>query len=527
MDTTLPAPAVAGAPDKGTHDASGLAAASTRRFVRGSTLLLVGRFVSLFLNFAVQVLAVRYLSKEHYGAFAYAIGVATLGSTAVLVGLSKSLPCLVPAYQERNDQARTFGSIVLATGTIWGLGLALMVGLYFGQNVVASRAHLDRESLSLLLVLIALAPLEAFDNLLQQLVAIFCSPRAIFFRRQVLGPSIKLGAVGLVVLLGGDVYMLAYGYLAGSIIGVTLYVTMLVRVWRRQGLLGYLRPGTFRLPVREVFGFSLPLLSTELSFALRTSLVIIMLEYFRGAASVAEYRAVFAVAGLNLVVFQAFGFLFVPLAARLHARNEHEAVGELYWLTSLWIAILTFPVFVVTCLLAPSVTVLLFGQRYAQAASLLAILAIGHYVNAALGFNAATLRVHGKIRIILVSDTATAALSVVLGLVLIRRYGALGAALATTGTLILQNVFNQWGLSMGRTGIRMFAWPFLRVYLLVAASTVVVVGTQWLLAPPPYVPALMALMACVFVVRISRASIDPTATFPELRRFPMVRWLLG
>lgn len=505
---------------------SAFAAAGTRRLVRGSTLLLVGRFVSVFLNFAVQVLTVRYLAKEAYGAFAYGLGVATLGTSIALMGLSKSIPCLVPMYQERNDQGRTFGSIVLATGTIWGLGLVLVLGTYLGQGVIASRGHVDAQALSLLLVLIAIAPIDAFDNFLQQLAAVFCPPRTIFFRRQVLGPSLKLAAIALVTLVAGDVYLLAYGYIAGSLIGVTLYVVTLLREWQRKGLLRYLRPGAFVLPVRELFGFSLPMLSTELSFALRGSLVVIMLEYFRDPLAVGEFRAVLPVANMNMVVFQAFGFLFVPLASRLYARRDLGGIDELYWLTSLWIAILTFPVFVVTCFLAPSVTVWLFGQRYAHASTLLGILAVGYYFNAALGFNAATLRVHGKIRIILLCETVTAAVSVVLGLVLVNRYGALGAAIATTATLILQNLLNQFGLWAGGTGIRMFSWPFIRVYLLIAAGAGAAAALQWLWTPPVYVPAVLAMAVCLFVVRVSRRSIDPTATFPELRRLPMLRWLL-
>jgi O-antigen/teichoic acid export membrane protein len=375
-----------------------------------------------------------------------------------------------------------------------------------------------------LLVLVVLAPIDAFDSLLQHLSAIFCSAKAIFFRRQVLGPSIRLAAIVAVAAVAGDAYLLAYGYLAGGLIGIALYIVLLVRQWRRQGLLHHLRPGAFTLPVREVFGFSLPMLSTELSVAFRASFVLILLEYFRNPLAVGEYRAVVPLAGLNMVVFQAFGFLFVPLAARLHARGDVRGVGELYWLTSLWIAILTFPVFVITCFLAPAITVLLFGERYAQSATLLAILAVGHYFNAALGFNAATLRVHGKVRTILASDTLTAVVAIVLGIILVRRYGALGAAVATTATYLLQNVLYQVGLR--GLGIGMFSWPFLRVYVLIAGGALAAAVTQWLFNPPVLVPALLATAVCLIVVRVSRRSIDPTATFPELRRVPMLRWLL-
>ena len=503
------------------------AAAESRRYIRGSSLLLVGRIISVLLNFVVQVVTVRYLSKGDYGAFAYGIGVASLGASVVLLGFGKGIPRLVPIYNERRDYPRAVGAVALASGTIWGLGISLMVALYLFRDAVAGGARVDPGTLSLLLVLIALAPLDAFDNLLQHVVAVFCSPRTIFIRRHLLGPGLKLTAVLLVLLVSGDAYMLAYGYLAGSLIGLSVLVVVLLRSWKKQGLLGYLRPGRWRLPVREVFGFSLPLMSTDLSVALRTSFMVIMLEYFWSPPAVADYRAVLPVATLNMIVFEAFGFLFVPLASRMFARNDIKGIGDLYWRTSLWIAVLTFPVFAATCLLAPTITVLFFGQRYQQAATLLAILAVGHYFNAALGFNAATLRALGKVRIIVLSDAVTAAAAVVLGFVLIRRYGALGAAFATTGTLVLQNVFNHVGLAVGRTGIRLLAWQYVQVYLLIALVSAALGGTQWLLRPPAYVTAVLAAAACLVVIRFSRHSVDPRTNFPELLRIPALRWLLA
>ena len=48
---------------------------ATNRQIRGSSLMLVGRALSMGVNFAVQVLIVRYFAnaKAEYGAFAFAL----------------------------------------------------------------------------------------------------------------------------------------------------------------------------------------------------------------------------------------------------------------------------------------------------------------------------------------------------------------------------------------------------------------------------------------------------------------------
>ena len=516
-------------PTGGAHASpSGTAAPSdARQYLRGSGMLLAGRVVAVVLNTAVQVLTVRYLTKGDYGAFAYALGVVTLGSQVVLLGLGKAIPRLAPVYREQHDYARAFGSIALAAGTVWGLGLSLVLLVHGVQGMLDDIAGADPKSVSLLLVLVALAPVEALDHLLQHVVAVFCGPRPIVLRRQVLGPAFKLATVLVVMLVAGDVYALAYGYLLGGLIGVVLYLSVLVRRWRRDGQLQYLRPGRLDLPVRETFGFSLPLLASELSIILRGSIAILLLEYYMASQEVAEYRAVLPVAGMNMLVAEAFGYLFVPLASRLFARSDHAGVNELYWSASLWIAVLTFPLFALTCVLATEVTVWMFGATYQEAGTLLALLAAAYYFNAALGFNAATLRVYGRLRTIVVNDIIAAACCLIAGVVLIQRYGALGAAISTSGTLVLQNLLNHFGLWATSTGVRLVDTRLLRTYAVIAFLIVTLLAVDWAAAVPTTLDFALAAAASVVVVWVTRPVLKLTQTFPELHRVPVMRWLFS
>jgi O-antigen/teichoic acid export membrane protein len=497
-----------------------------RSYIRGSSLLLGGRGVSILLNIAVQVLTVRYLSKSDYGAFAYALGVVSIGSSAVLLGLGKTIPRFIPIYQERGDYGRVFGTMALAAGTVWGLGLSLVVLLFGLRELLGETVVPDPLTLSLLLVLIALAPIDAFDHLLQNVVAIFARPRTIFLRRQVLGPGLKLAAILVVIGVSGNVYTLAYGYLIGGAVGIWLYLAVLHREWRRQGLLQHLRPRRLDMPAREIFGFSLPLITAELPVVLRGSVALLLLGYFQGADSVAEYRAVYPVARLNLVVFQGFGFLFVPLAARLFAQSDRAGVNDLYWRTSAWVVVLTFPVFALTTSLAGPLTVLMFGSAYANAGLVLAVLALGEYANASLGFNAETLRVYGKVRYAVASNLLMMVIFVFLSALLIPRYAALGAAVAATASVLLHNLGNHAGLWISGTGIRLPDARFLRVFLAAMILFLALVLIHCVARPPLYVGLALTAAASLALLRITRHSMNPHESFPELLRVPLLRRLL-
>jgi O-antigen/teichoic acid export membrane protein len=186
-------------------------------------------------------------------------------------------------------------------------------------------------AISLLLTLVALAPVEAFDALLIQLLATFGGAKAVFLRRHVLGPGLRLTAVSSVVFLQADVHSLALGYLFAGGIGVAVYTSLLVHLFRRQGILSREALRNLEIPFRDILGFSLPLLSTDLFFLVRTALLVLLIEYFHNAEALAEFRAVVPVTRLNILVQVNFAYLFIPMAARLFARGADTAVANMYW----------------------------------------------------------------------------------------------------------------------------------------------------------------------------------------------------
>src|SRR3954462_1795704 len=83
-------------------------AAATRRQIRGSSLLLAGRMLSLAVNFATQVLIVRYLSKADFGAFAYGLSIVSLGESLAVLGLDKAIARFLPIYEEHGAYGKLF-----------------------------------------------------------------------------------------------------------------------------------------------------------------------------------------------------------------------------------------------------------------------------------------------------------------------------------------------------------------------------------------------------------------------------------
>jgi O-antigen/teichoic acid export membrane protein len=506
-------------PSEAAAGRSGRSAKASKKQLRGSSLLLVGRFLSKGVNFAIQVMVVGHLSKSAYGAFTYALSYVELGESLATFGLDRSVTRFAPMYQERRDWGRFFGLLIMVLGIVLGLGVSLALLFRFFDRQLAGSFIDDPLALLLMGILVFMVPVQAFDTLMTGVFAVLASPKAIFFRKYVLAPALRLVVV-LVLMLGGfGAPFLALGYLVAGIVGAAIYAVALYRLMREQRLFAHFDRHALVFPAREVFAFTLPLLSSDLVFVVTHWLDAFLLGYFWGTDGVASLRAVQPAAKLNLLVLASFGLLYTPAAARMFARGEQREVNQLYWSNATWTAVLTFPVFALTFALAGPLTLLLYGERYASSAVILALLSLGYYFSAALGQNGLTLKVFGLVRFVVIINLLSVVVNVAVNLMLIPRYGALGAAVGSCATMIVFNLLKQAGLRMG-TGISLFDRRYVRVYGVIALGTAALLALQAVPQVPPVVDFAFAVVVALAVVGLNRRILDVATTFPELLRVP-------
>ena len=501
-----------------THDEQG----ATRGQIRGSSLFLAGRFLSLGANFVTQVLIVRYLSTVDYGALAYVLATVAFLQLFGTLGLQEAVSRFVPVYRENRDSERLLGTILLAAGAVIITG-ALIVTLARGplSHLIAHESL----TLRLLSILIFLVPVEAADMLLDALFASFTSTRNIFFRKYVLGPGLKLGVAVLLIWRGSTVTFLATGYLCASALGVLTYSWMLVRLLRDQALWQQFTFETIKFPARELLAFIVPGLSAVLATAAINSINMLLLGQMQTLSEVAYYRAAVPVAEMNGVVMASFTLLYTPTAARLFARGNYAGINKLYWQTAAWMSVVAFPIFVSTFSLARPVIRLLYGSRYDRSAFVLALLALGSYFNATLGFNVQTLKVIGRLRYVIVTSLLAALANIALNLFLIPRYGAVGAAVGATMAIVGYNLLLQLGLRQAPE-FKAFDPSYCSIYSVTAVSAVGLLLLQCATSIGLSGALPLAGGVSVLVLLVSKKKLNITATFPELHRLPFMRALL-
>ena len=506
---------------KPTSDSGGIA----RDQIRGSSLFVVGNVVSLAITFLPHLLLVRYLTPEAFGHLTYALSLVAVGRTYAL-GFNEAMSRFVPIYHARRETSKVLGTIVVVFTTT-----LLISGLLIATFAVASGPILalltkGKEPAGLLLILMFLVPLETADLLIMNLFACFARAREIFWGRFILPPVLRVIVITLVVLRHSALPFLAYGYLLAELITVIVFSALIVRELRRQKLL-LLKLSCVILPIREIFGFSVPLMASNIIGLIGTSIPVLLLGYFHPMTTVAYYRVVLPAAVLCSMIPGNFMPLYLPSASRLFAKGDTAAINHLFWETSLWMSVLAFPIFLATACFARPLTIFLYGARYASSAPILAILSLGYFINVIFAFNGVTLKVLGKIRLMVILNLVTPIIIVVFNLLLIPHYGAVGAAVATSAGLIVQNLLRQLGLWRASGGISFFEKRLASFFLVLGSSAISLYLIQLFISNNIYVALTLAVTVSAFVLWLVKKHLRIADTFPEILRLPIVGRLLA
>ncbi len=130
---------------------------------------------------------------------------------------------------------------------------------------------------------------------------------------------------------------------------------------------------------------------------------------------------------------------FAPVFAHAYHTGAHDEMSRTYRAAAGWIVRLAMPAFVVLVVF-PRDILGLFGAEFVVGAVATVILAFGQVVNAATGPIGSVLNMSRHFRLNMADNVAILVANVALNLVLVPRYGFVGAAVAWSLSLAVVNI---------------------------------------------------------------------------------------
>jgi len=410
------------------------------------------RIVNMAVGLATTVLLARIMGAEGYGVYTFALGWVFILGMPLQMGLPTLVMRQVAIYRSNADRGRLRG-IVRWSFRLIGVG-AVLVGLV-GGAVVAYLAAAGQwpTTFSLLLVgsafmlLCLLALLALYRSIISGFENVVVANVPDTLVRPVLFLLAIVAVTPFLVQDAGTVMMLH----AAAALGAALLAWSMAARRLREIKGG--APQHVLIENRVWFASLWPMTIMSGAAMINSRMDIAMLGIITGLTGVAVYDVGTKVAGLMIITQALLNAAIAPRIARIYARGDREKVQALMVqacrLSFIPSAILLVGIWLAGPVLLPA----LLGPGFDEAYAVALIVAVGFLFNTGVGAVGVLLNMSGHERVMAKVVTASAVMNVVINAILIPAYGANGAAVATTLTMLFVQTF-LWWKALALTGIR-------------------------------------------------------------------------
>jgi len=392
--------------------------ASAARDARGVLVNVAGLVAQAALP-AFHVQLARFLGAGGYGLYTWSSSVVDVLSVVTLFGLDQAVIRQVSLRGEGSPRA-----VGTALRVVVLSGLAVFVAIWLGAPAIA--ALQGKPGLIAPLRWLALVPLfyhvSTIFLVATQALAVM---RWAFWARSVVQPLVLLASTGAVLRAGSG----AGGAAAAVVAGMAATAVVSAVAYGRELPLGE----TLRMAVGgrldgETLRVAFPLVFANLLWAILVRVDVFVLGHYRAEAELGAYAACALYAASISQIRSAFDPVTTAGVAPALARGDAAGLSAAVRRQTLWLALVAFPLLVLFAGFGEPLLAV-FGKGFRGAELALAVLAVGHTMNA-LALASFALPLSGNGRYTTYVAAGALAFEVALSLVLVPRYGALGAALA-------------------------------------------------------------------------------------------------
>lgn len=398
---------------------------------QGAIVFLV-RIAGTALMFIFNVIVARLFGAEGTGIYYLALTVITIAAVIGRFGLDNALIRFVATSADQDEWGRVKGVYRQSMTLTAGISLSITAAVFWFAPWLATFIlkepslvlFLRIMSLSITPTSLAFLHAEALKAVEKPVLAAVVQGIGISLLNVLLifPLSQVLGLIGLAVT-----------YLATQSLLLIISRVFWLRVTpKTQGV-----SGTF--DVGLLVKTSWPLLWVAFMGMIMQWTDLLMLNIWVSAAEVGIYGVAVRTAMLTSFIVVAANSIIAPKFAAMYAQNDLAGLEKLAQSATRLMSTLALPILLALTIF-PSWILNFFGSDFTRGALVLAILAVGQFINVVTGSVGFLLMMTGHEKLMQYNILGSTAVNILLNALLIPRFGILGAAIATTIALTGMNV---------------------------------------------------------------------------------------
>jgi O-antigen/teichoic acid export membrane protein len=401
---------------------------------KGAGITAFGMFASKFLAYLYRTAVARMVGPESYGQISIGLMVAGIGITLSSLSLDSAILNYLPKYRHNENEEKVRGIVKSAFMLALPASVLLSASIFLSSEFIATAIFESAELTSIIRIFSLAIPFGVVTKISLDVTKAYKTAKYYVWIRQIGQNIIQLvAAVGL-ILLGYKVSGAAGGWLIGAVGGgiISLYI-----MEKKFGPLLFSTKGDTR-EYRKIFRYSYPLILAGAIGSILGWTDTFFLGYYMQETQVGLYNAALPTAMLMLIPYQALAALVMPSMSEVIERDDKDLTKLLKTLTR-WTFTLSFPAFCLMFLFSDQVLHILFGAEYTKAATSLTILAFGYLYSTSVGHLDSVIKAIEKTKILYKNAAINFVVNIGLNILLIPQYGIMGAAIATSASIIFAN----------------------------------------------------------------------------------------
>jgi len=433
---------------------------------KGAGIVFLGLIVGNFLGIAYQIILGRLLGPEMYGLYNLTMSVATIASSFAVFGLLGALARFIPFHLKKGETEIVRSTIDFSSIFVFSNGVLFAIALFFLAEHIAVGIF-DKPELAAPLRFFSFGiPILGLQRVMRGITRGFKAVKYNVLVFNIGDRVIKIVFFLISVIFAYRLYGAITALIAGALI------TIVVTMWLIRSRIFPEYSTCRRTPVaRNLLAFSWPLALTGFTFLFVSKTDKILLGYYLTSEDVGIYSPALVIAGMLVFVAEAFKYIFLPTVSEHFARKDTSGLELLFKATSKWIFLVVLPLFILIMLFPRELITLLYGSEYAAGYLALIILSLGIAMNDFSGTAGNILVGGGHTKLNLICEIIAAVMNIVLNIILIPRYGIVGAATATGISYMTRNISS---VSFVYANFRMH--PYRLSYLRILFSGIVAAG---------------------------------------------------
>ena len=402
----------------------------------GSSLALILKIIGAGLAFAFNVLLARTLGTEGAGLYFLSLSIITVAVVFGRMGLDKAVLRFISANSAICNWSAVKGvqrkaTIIAVTAAAGATATIFLLAPWLANTIFG------KPELVILLrwMVIAIIPMTinfVYSHMLKGRKLIF---------NATLIENVGVATISLLVFYTVGRNFSVVGAIWSYVLAAMVTAVIGIYFWNRYVPQIHTVPAIF--DTHTIFISSLPLFWV----AFTTWIINHFGNFALGIWSTTAEVGIFGIAS-RLAFFVSFTLVAVnsiaaPKFAALHQQNDRKALTKTAH-NAIRLTTLAASPLVILYIIAPKWVMGIFGAEFVAGSSVLIILTLAQFVNAATGPVELLLIMSGRERLVRTNVMIVGAMSILLYLWLVPNFGAMGAAIAFATGLMVKNLVSVW-----------------------------------------------------------------------------------